>query len=434
VKTVTIDVKHVTRVEGHGNISVSVKDGQITKLQLQIVESPRFFEAFLRGRRWYEAPHITCRVCGICSVGHTTASVQAIEAATGIEVTEQTRLLRKLILNGETLQSHFLHLYFLAVPDYLGVGSVIPLASTHPLVVKRALRMKKLANDICAAVGGRHIHPIALHGGGFTHFPSADELITLKRRLEDSRQDLLETAKLFATLPVPNFERRTEYLSLRTVGDGEYAFYDGKLVSNLQPEPTQVSRYSTRVIETIVEHSAAKHCRSPKSPTYMVGALARFNNNADRLHPAAKKVAEMLGLKPVCFNPFHNNTAQLVEGVHCTENSMELIDTLLTRGLKEEPVVKPSRFGTGVGATEVPRGILFHQYELDGDGRIAGANLIIPTGQNLANIEADMHAMVPSLLESGMGKGEMTLRLEMLVRAYDPCISCATHFLDINWE
>lgn len=434
MKNVTIDVKHVTRVEGHGNIAVNVADGEITKLELQIVESPRYFEAFLRGRRWYEAPHISCRVCGICSVAHTTASVKAVEAATGIEVTEQTLLLRKLILNAEQLQSHVLHLYFLAVPDYLGVGSVIPLASTHPDVVKRALRMKKLANDICAAIGGRHIHPIAVHVGGFTHFPKPDELVGLKHRLEESRKDLFETAKLFTTLAVPDFTRETEFLSLRCDGNGEYAFYDGDLVSTKQSEPTKVEDYRTRVLESVVPHSTAKHSRSPHSPAYMVGALARFNNNADRLHPVAKEVAEMLGLRPVCQNPFHNNTAQLVECVHCTEHSIELIDQLLTRGLKEEPPVKPDRFGKGAGTTEAPRGILFHEYEIDGDGKIEGANLVIPTAQNLANIEADMRAMMPELLDSGMSKEQMTLRLEMLVRAYDPCISCSVHLLDIEWD
>jgi sulfhydrogenase subunit alpha len=432
VKNVTIDVKHITRVEGHGNIAVKVDDGEITRLELQIVESPRYFEAFLRGRRWYEAPHITCRVCGICSVGHTTASVKAMEAATGIEITEQTRLLRRLILNAEHLQSHLLHLYFLAVPDFFGVGSVIPLAATHPDVVKRALRMKRLANDICAAVGGRHIHPIALHAGGFTHTTDPKELVELKRRLEASRADLLETAELFTTLEVPEFHRPTEYVALRAT-NGEYALYGGGMVSNLQPEPTEAGAYRKRVMETVVQHSAAKHTRSPYADCYMVGALARYNNNADRLHPEAKKVAAMLGLSPVCDNPFHNNTAQLVECVHCNEDSVEIIDELLTRGLKSEPLVEPEHFGRGVGMAEVPRGLLFHEYELDDDGIISGSNLVIPTGQNLANIEADMRAMMPGLLATGMSKEQITHRLEMLVRAYDPCISCATHFLDIEW-
>ena len=429
---VSIDVKHVTRVEGHGNISIRVESGEITKLELAIVESPRFFESFLRGRHFSEAPHITCRICGICSVGHTTASIKAMEAALGIEPSEQTILLRKLILYGEELQSHFLHLYFLAVPDFLGVGSVIPLARTHPDVVRRALRMKKLANDICGVVGGRHIHPIAMHVGGITHVPRDDELMALKGRLEACREDLKHTAELFASIPMPDYRRPTEYVALKD-RSGEYAFYDGDIVSTRDPNPTPVSKYRNRVMETIVDHSAAKHCHSPHSDSYAVGALARFNNNYEQLLPAAKSVALALGLSGPSENPYHNNTAQLIESVQCVEASIQLIDQLLTHGMTVEPLRPPTRYAHGAGAAEVPRGVLFHEFGVDSHGRIEAANLIIPTGQNLANIEADMRGLVPQLIERGLGKEEMTLQLEMLVRAYDPCISCATHFLNVEW-
>lgn len=433
MSNVTIDVKHVTRVEGHGNLAVRVSDGEITRLELAIVESPRFFESFIRGRMYHEAPHITCRICGICSVGHTTASVKGIEAACGIEVSEQTVLLRKLILNAEQVQSHVLHLYFLAVPDYLGVGSVIPLARTHGDVVKRALRMKKLANDVCAVVGGRHIHPIAVQVGGFTHVPEPGQLRELKTRLEAARDDLHQTAELFSQLSIPEFHRATEYVALQ-MSDGTYAFYDGEIVSSLAASRTRASMYRDRIIEEVVRHSAAKHCRSPHSPTYAVGALARFNINHERLHPTARQIARDLGLTAPCDNPFHNNTAQLVETVHCVEDSIELIDHLLTRGINTEPIGRPTRFGTGVGLAEVPRGLLVHEYTVAGDGRIESANLIIPTGQNLANIEADMRAITSAMIAGKSTSAEITQRLEMLVRAYDPCISCATHFLEIEWE
>ncbi len=432
--TMTIEVNEVTRVEGHGNIAVRLDSGAITRLELQIVESPRFFEAFLRGRRYDEAPHITCRVCGICSVGHTTAAVRAMEAACGITPGEQNVLLRKLILFGEHIQSHVLHLYFLAVPDYLGVGSVIPLAKTHADVVQRALRMKKLANDLCMIVGGRHIHPIAYQVGGFTHWPSTQELREMKGRLEAARPDLAATVDLFATLNVPDASRDTEYLALRDPAGREYALYDGRLVSTADPTPTDPQDYRRRVIESVVPHSTSKHCRSHCSATYAVGALARFNNNHACLHPAARAAASRLGLTALCNNPFHNNTAQLVETVHAVESAIELIDTLLTRGLRIEAREQPQRFGRGVGAVEVPRGLLFHEYTVDDKGRIAEANLVIPTGQNLANIEADMRGMIPPMLAAGMSRDAMTLRLEMLVRAYDPCISCATHFLEVEWR
>jgi coenzyme F420-reducing hydrogenase alpha subunit len=430
---VNIDVRRVTRVEGHGNIAVDVRSGRITRLELQIVESPRFFEAFLRGRSFDEAPHVVSRICGICSVGHTTAGVKAIEAACHIEPSEQTVLLRKLILNAELMQSHWLHVLFLAVPDYLGVGSVIPLARSHPQVVRTALRLKRLANDLCALVGGRHIHPISLCVGGFTHVPGAVELEEMKDRLADARKELTKISDVYSRLSLPVFERPTEYLSLKLVGNGEYAFYDGELVSTRDPRPTRAAEYRTRVIESIVPHSSAKHCRSPNAATYAVGALARFNNNHAQLHPAARALADRLGLIAPCGNPFHNTTAQLVESVHCLEHSIELIHELLSRGVRPEPLRRPDGFGAGVGAAEVPRGVLFHEFVLDSQGRVESANLIIPTGQNLANIEADMRAYVPQLLESGLGVDEMRLRLEMLVRAYDPCISCATHMLDIEW-
>lgn len=260
----TIEIKEITRVEGHGNLSVRIADGEITRLELQIVESPRFFESFVRGKRFDDVPQIVCRICGICSVAHTSAAVKAIEAAAGIVPTEQTILLRKLILFGEQIQSHVLHLYFLAVPDYLGVGSVIPLAKTHPEVVKRALRMKKLANDLCAVIGGRHIHPISYRVGGFSHLPAPSELQDIKSRLESARSDLDETIKLFEALSIPDYRRDTEYLAIRSADANEYAFYDGRLVSSLDASPTDPQDYRQRVIEssspTRRPNTAARPC------------------------------------------------------------------------------------------------------------------------------------------------------------------------------
>ncbi|MCK4658317.1 MAG: Ni/Fe hydrogenase subunit alpha [Phycisphaerae bacterium] len=434
MKTIDIDVKHVTRVEGHGNIVVNVKKGEITRLELQIVESPRFFESFLRGRHYREAPHITCRICGICSVGHTTASVKAMENAMGITPSEQTLLLRKLMLHAEQMQSHWLHVFFLAVPDFLGVGSVIPLANTHPEVVKRALRMKRLANDICCAIAGRHIHPIAMHVGGFTHIPKVEELVDLKRRLEECRADLGEMANLMASFEKPDFNRDTEYIALSDPNKKEYAFYDGKIASTKTDKTLDVDDYLTWIIEHVEPHSTSKHVKTPRSASFMVGALARYNLNHELLHPAAKDVAVKLGLNGGSTNSFDNNTAQIVETVHCVEDSIEVIDELLTRGMKLEPLVEPTRFGRGAGTAEVPRGILFHDYTVGEDGYITDSNLIIPTTQNMANIEADLRALVKQLLETDLSKEEITLKLEMLVRAYDPCISCSVHFLNVKFE
>jgi len=422
-----IDVHHITRVEGHGNIVVEVEDGRIKECRLDIVETPRFFEAMLRGRPYQEASHITSRICGICATGHATASLRASEKALGIEPSEQTQLLRKLTFHGEILDSHVLHAYMLVAPDFLGVGSVIPMATSHPEVVLRALRMKKLAGDICAVVTGRHTHPIAMCVGGFTHFPKPTELENLRQRLVATRADVDETVALFATLPWPQFERDTEYVSL-TKPD-EYAFIDGEIITS-DGARLPAEAYHQITNEHLVAHSSAKHTRHLRQ-SYMVGALARFNNNYPQLQPRAKEAAATLGLKPKITNPYLNSAAQVVEIVHCVEEAIAIIDRLLERGINsEQPVPVNTIPGEGVGVCEVPRGLLIHHYWIGEDGNLTGADCVIPTNQNLANLEADMLALTPLIAEKPIKA--MQLDLEMLVRAYDPCISCSVHVLKVG--
>jgi sulfhydrogenase subunit alpha len=422
-----VDVHHVTRVEGHGNIVVDVENGELKQCELQIVETPRFFEAMLRGRPYMEASHITSRICGICAVGHATTSLRATEKALGVEPSEQTVLLRKLNFHGEILDSHILHVYMLVAPDFLGVGSVIPLAQSAPEVVLRALRMKKLSGDICGAISGRHTHPIAMTVGGFTHFPSEDQLYQLRERLDAVRDDVEATVALVQTLRVPDFERDTEYIALRK--EDEYCFIDGD-INSTDGGTWPVERYREVTNETMVPHSSAKHTANQRQ-SYMVGALARFNVNHDKLHPKAQAAATALGLKPKCTNSYMNSVAQVVEIAHCIEESIEIVDTLLERGIQEEEPVPVTRLsGEGTGSCEVPRGILFHNYVIE-DGIVVGANCIIPTGQNLANIEADMRSLVPAILHNS--QEDITKALEMLVRAYDPCISCSAHMLDVEF-
>lgn len=426
-KTLKVDVHHLTRVEGHGNIVVDVQNGELKQCDLQIVETPRFFEAMLRGRPYRESSHITSRICGICAVGHATTSLQATEKALDIKVSEQTTLLRKLNFYGEILDSHVLHIYMLVAPDFLGVGSVIPLAKTASQVVLRALGMKKLAGDLCEAICGRHTHPIAMTVGGFTHFPTIDQLHQLRERFEAVRPDVDATVELFQTLQMPDFERETEYLALHN--DNEYSFIDGAIAST-DGGTWPIEQYRDVTNEYLVPHSSAKHTVNQRQ-SYMVGALARFNVNYDQLHPKAKAAASALGLKPINHNPYLNTVAQLVEVVHAVEDAISLIDRLLEQGIENEPPVPPARLsGTGVGACEVPRGTLFHQYTI-ADGLVVEANCIIPTGQNLANIEADMRELVPQILDRP--QKDITLALEMLVRAYDPCISCSTHLLNVEF-
>ena len=430
-----IEVPYVTRVEGHGNIVIDMKAGKLLTSHLEVVEPPRYFEAMLKGYPYTDIALITSRICGICSVGHQMTSLKATEKALGIDVSEQTVLLRKLLIYGATMQSHVLHIYFLAAPDLLGVPSVVPLAGTHPDVVKMALRMKKLANDICDKLGGRTIHPNRLVPGGFTKLPTLADLTWIRTMLEkqmvpDAKASL---ALLKSLLPkFPTFERETEYIGLSH--EKEYAFYDGDVAST-DSGHSPVDDYLSLTNEYIVPHSTSKHCRHSRS-SYFVGALGRFNNNYARLNPLAKTVAAELGLAPVVKNPFLNTAVQLVETVHVVEESLKLLDDLLVKGIKAEKPVVPERLreGRAAEATEVPRGILFHDYTYDNRGQVVKANCIIPTTQNTQSIDDDMAELVPWMLEKGMTKEQMTLTLEMLVRAYDPCISCSVHFLDVEFR
>jgi coenzyme F420-reducing hydrogenase alpha subunit len=428
MKDVTVNIHDLTRVEGHGDILLDVKSGEIKDLKLAITESPRMFEAFLLGRKWYDAVHITCRICGICSIGHTSASLQAMENALGVQISEQTLLLRKLAFAGETLQSHYLHAFYLVAPDLLGVPSVLPLVATHPDVVKMALRLKRLGNDICGTVAGRHIHPCAMKVKAFPKPPQPEELLPLKQRLIDSVPDLHATVALLQTLQLPAFEREQEFVALHH--PDEYALYRGEVIRSTKCGDTAIPDYKNQVRESVVSHSHAKHVSSEKGP-YNVGALARFNINYDQLRPESKEVAEALGLKPVCHNSFMNTIAQVVECVECTLDAIEFIDKLVDMGTTIEDMTVAVKAGRGVGASEVPRGTLYHEYAVDDEGTIVDCNLIIPTGQNLNNIEHDMRALVPQILDKS--QEEIALHLEMLVRAYDPCISCATHLLNVRF-
>jgi sulfhydrogenase subunit alpha len=421
-----VNVHHLTRVEGHGNIVVDVDNGEIKKCQFEVVEAPRFFEAFVRGRPYTEINHITSRICGICSVGHSTTSVEATEKALGVELTEQARLLRKLIFHGEIIDSHVLHTYYLVAPDFLGIDSVIPLLEVNPDVLMRALRIKKLSGDLCAMIGGRHTHPCSLVVGGFTYTPTEQELRAMQDRLIAAREDMDETVALFSTLPWPEFERETEYVSLHR--DDEYAFVGGEVVTS-DGFSYPIEDYKQVTNEWCVPFSTAKWAKHNRE-SYMVGALARFNNNYDQLHASAKEVAKKLGLEPICYNTFLNSAAQVVEMVHCLEDAIEIIDELLTRGVTPEDPAPISRTsGAGVGSCDVPRGILFHDYVYE-DGLCTQANCIIPTNQNWANVNADLKAFLPQILDRP--EEEIRHSLEMLVRAYDPCISCSAHALKVE--
>jgi len=367
-------VRHVTRIEGHGNIVVDLEGTEIKRCDLEIVESPRFFEVLLKDRPYDEAPRISCRICGICSVGHATASVAAVEAALGIVPGPKLRRLRRLNMAGEWLQSHILHVCFLVAPDAFGAASIVPLVGSHPDVVKRALRLKRLANDICCTVSGRHVMPISYHAGWMGHWPGPAELRALEEQLVAAEEDLDALVGLFAGFTWPAVERRTELLAALEEG-GAYPMMGGAL------------------------HSSLGGVTAPES---------------------------YRDVRPDSANPFDYVAAQLVESVQAHQEALDQVAALLSDPAPEEPV-RPARThgGRGVGMVEVPRGTLVHDYVIGGDGRITSANCIIPTSQNLASIEGDMRAFLPSLVSKP--SADIAHALEMLVRAYDPCVSCSVH-------
>ncbi|MCM8770241.1 MAG: Ni/Fe hydrogenase subunit alpha [Candidatus Omnitrophica bacterium] len=439
-KDVKIDVHYLTRVEGHGNIVVDTKDGKLTKCEFQVIESPRFFESMLVGRVIWEAQHITSRICGICACGHSLASIKAAEDALGITPADETVMLRKLLLYTEQMDSHILHIYFLVAPDLLGVKSIMPLIKTHRSIIDMALKMKRMSDYAGEVLAGRHIHPISYVIGGLTQLPARENLEKLYKMMLECRKYGDETVKILKKLKFPEFQRPTQYLSL--THDGEYAMYDGDLVVNGKNR-TKYNKYREVLTEKVVDYSRAKIATINNKP-YAVGALARFNNNSDKLHKKAKAVAESLRLKAPCHNPYLNTVAQMVEWVHCLEESIAIIEKILKEGLNEKKIVVSSwpkksqidkikyRPNTGIGCVEVPRGSLFHEYTIDDTGHITAANCVIPTNQNMGNLEEDMRKLVPELL-GRHSREEITQALEMLARAYDPCISCATHLLDVRF-
>ncbi|MFH0900604.1 MAG: Ni/Fe hydrogenase subunit alpha [Pseudomonadota bacterium] len=419
-----VDVHHLARVEGHGNILVRIARGEVVEARWEVVETPRYFEVILKGKHYTSAGILTARIRGICSIGHCLASVRATENAFGVAIPEAAKRLRLLAKHGETLQSHVLHLFFLAAPDFLGVPSVIPLVQTMPEVVGLAAKLKGLANDLCDAVAGRTTHPVSIQVGGMATMPERSRLRALRERLSSAIPDLGKAAELWSKLTMPAFAPETEFVSLR--GELGYPWIGGRLVSS-DGVAKDETEYRAMTNEYSIPEGTTKWCRLSRD-SFAVGALARLNNNYQFLHAEARAVAEMLGLQPVCHNPFMNNAAQLVECVHVAHEAIRLIDELLDTPA-DAPLlaeVQP-REGQGVGAVEVPRGILYHDYQYGADGRIVRANCVIPTTQNNAKIHGDIRALAHQFSTVCQTDEELEKLCSMLVRSYDPCISCSVH-------
>ncbi|MCS7117071.1 MAG: Ni/Fe hydrogenase subunit alpha [Nitrososphaerales archaeon] len=410
----------VTQIEGHGRIHFEIVNDKVVEVRLEIHEGSRFFESFLRGRRADEVPQMVSRICGVCPVPHNHCAVQALEDAMGIEVSEQTRMLRRLTLSAEMIHDHALHLYILASPDYLGVNGITDLYSKFPDLVKRCIKMRSVGNRAIEIVGGRAVHPINSIPGGFAKLPTRADMRRIVKDFKSIMNDCIETFNTFANLKYPEFERATEYLA---IDDGKhFPVYAGRLVSN-RGLNADVRAYRNYIKEVFKPYSNSKFCVID-GHGFHVGAIARINLFKDRLNPIAKDLLESSQVKFPSDNPFHNNLAQALEMVHYAEEVIRIAEELAVK-LKDEERPKQTKDGTGVGVVEAPRGVLIHEYTVDKNGIIRGANLIIPTGMNTTNIEEDLYALLSMNIDKP--KEELKKLAEQLFRAYDPCLSCSTH-------
>ena len=419
-------VDALARVEGEGAMRIRIRDGLVTEVALDIYEPPRFFEALLRGRAFGEAPDITARICGICPVAYQMSACQAIEAAFEVEVPDNVRLLRRLLYCGEWIESHALHIFLLHAPDYLGYEGVIDMARDHHDLVELGLRLKKVGNELMTVVGGRSVHPINVRVGGFYRLPSAEQLAALRPQLEQARDDALATVAAVAQFSFPELEQPHEYLALRAPA-GDYPLERGTLVSS-GGLVFDAPQFGDHIVEEHVERSNALHASLVGVGRYVVGPLPRYSLNFDRLSPLAQQAARDAGLGTTCRNPFQSIVVRAVELVYACDEALRLLDAIDPSGPPAADVLP--RAGIGHGVTEAPRGILYHRYELADDGTIVSAQIVPPTSQNQGAVEADLTAFVQNHLD--LPTDELTHRCEQAIRNYDPCISCATHFLDLT--
>jgi coenzyme F420-reducing hydrogenase alpha subunit len=422
----TIGVNLIARVEGEGALRVTVRNGEIRDVQLRIFEPPRFFEAFLVGRRYDEVPDIVARICGICPVAYQMSAVHALEEAFGMRVDGTLRELRRLLYCGEWIESHALHLFMLQAPDFLGYESAIAMAKSHPELVTRGLRLKKAGNRLITLLGGRSVHPVSVKVGGFSRVPRRAELAGLTDDLLWARDAAVETVRWAAELEFPDFSQDYTFVALQP--PDEYPFNEGPIVSN-RGLAVPASRFEDHFQETQVPYSNALHC-TVAGFSYLVGPMARLALNHDRLSPLAGQVLAETGLSLPLRNPFHGIVARAVEMLSAADEALRVIE-------RYEPPADPAvpvtvRAGTGMACTEAPRGILYHRYRVSAEGVIQEAKIVPPTSQNQRRIEDDLRAFLPRVLDRT--DEEAALECEKVIRCYDPCISCATHFLRLSVE
>ncbi len=423
----TIQVNYLARVEGEGSLWIRIEEGKVVDAKLKIFEPPRFFEAFLRGRDFTEVPDITARICGICPVAYQMSSVHAIEQALGITIDGQLRELRRLLYCGEWIESHTLHIFMLHAPDFLGYPDAIQMARDHRSLVENGLTLKKTGNEIVELLGGRAVHPVNVKVGGFYRLPTVREFRQLRQKLLHARQLAQETVTWAGSLTFPDFEQDYELVSL--FHPTEYPFNEGRLISNKGLD-ISVSEYEDHFEESQVEHSTALHSKLKARGSYFTGPLARFVLCHEQLPESIRLLAAQAGLTPDCRNPFKSIIARSVEVLYACEEAIRIIDRYEMPEQSARDVVP--RKSNGCACTEAPRGILYHRFEIDIDGRVVEARIVPPTSQNQSTIETDLRAFTST--RGHLGDEDLTWQCEQAVRNYDPCISCSTHFLKVQIE
>jgi len=422
--TKSITLNHITKIEGHAKLELGIDKGKVTKCELSAVEGSRYFEGLVRGRRFNEAHEITSRICGICSCAHVIAAISAVEDAMHYTPSEQTKQLRILLTLGERIRSHATHLYFLSLPDYLGYESALAMASKYRPQLQNALNLMKLGNNIIKTIGGRDLHPVSATVGGWLKIPKKQDFESIKKQLFTIKKDAIKTCKLFFSLKYPRFESKTECFSL--ANNNGYAVLDGKFASE------NASFDKSQYLEFVKEYHEPRSTANfvvKGDHRYMVGALSRLNNNYKFLSKDAKKMLKLSKLKLPSKNPYHNNMAQAIEIVHCIDNAINICENLDLRNESVENI--QLRAGHGVGAIEVPRGTLWHDYTINDSGVITNANIITPTAQNLLNIQEDIKEFIARF--ANKNKDKIVSNVEKLIRSYDPCFSCSAHFLEVKW-
>ena len=417
-----IKINHVAKMEGHAGFMASVLQGDVKSAKFEVQEGIRLIEGILVGRHFKDVPIVAQRICGICPVVHNLTSIKAIENAMGVQVSEETKKLREVMELAQIIHSHALHLFFLSLADFLDMDNDIKLVETYPEETKKAVRIREYGMDIVRTIGGRVVHPIANEVGGFKKAPNQEELRKIVAKSDEILQDALKLGEFFKTIKIPDFSRKTEYVALSK--NGKYAIYDGDIISS-EGLHIPVEKFENNFQELQKQNEVIKKLEH-NGQSYMVGAIARINLNRDKLNPKAHAYLDSLQLTFPDFNPFHNIFAQMVEVIHCIEQSQKMLSELLHSDLQnvvtKEYQVKE---GVGVAAVEAPRGTLYYHIDLDHNGYVKNVNIITPTAQFLANLEDDIKAYIPEVMNLEDKLREKKLRA--FIRAYDPCISCAVH-------